>query len=68
MQDLETLRGVEDREGHAQLRRDPDEEVLVGVAYEGVVPVNYLLDHIQLVVMVTGGGMVAPPTQREGMV
>ena len=40
---------------------------MVGVANERVVPVNYLLDHVQFVVMVIRGG-VATTTDSEAMV
>ena len=52
-------------ERDAQLGGEPSQGV--GVANESVVPVNYLLNHVQFIITVIGGGMVAPPTQAEGV-
>lgn len=52
---LQTLSRVENRERDAELGGDVSEGVVVGVANERVVPVDYLLDHVQFVVMVIGG-------------
>ena len=66
MEHLESLGWVEDGEGDAQLCWNVCEGVVVGGANEGVIPLNYLFDHVQLVVMVIRGG-VAPPSHGKRM-
>jgi hypothetical protein len=57
---------VEGGERDAQLGWDVGEGVVVAGANEGVVPVDYLLDHVKFVVVVIRGG-VAPPTDGVGV-
>ena len=66
VEDLQALGWVQGRQGDAQLGRDVGEGVVVRGGNERVIPVNYLFDHVQLVVMVIGGG-VAPPSESKRM-